>query len=138
MWRGTTRFVPRPIGNTGGVRRRVLLLLFVVVGLASATGAAIGTGVASGHDASGTATALARADFADVAAPTALSRVRDQLGRDHDVRGDVTAALGIALALTLSGGWWLTRERAARALHRRPSTTRRTRAPPMVTATVHF
>jgi hypothetical protein len=119
------------------VRRRVLLL-FLVVGLASATGAAIGTGVLSANDASGSATALARADFADVAAPSALSRVRDQLGRDHDARGDVTAALGIALVLTLSGGWWLARERAARALHRRTCTTRRTRAPPMVTATVHF
>ena len=108
------------------------------MGLAGATGAAIGSGVVSTHDASGTATALARADFADVAAPSALSRVRDQLGRDHDVRGDVTAALGIALVLTLSGGWWLARGRAARALHRRIRTTRRTRAPPMVTATVHF
>ena len=70
--------------------------------------------------------------------PPRCRAVRDQLGRDHDVRGDVTAALGIALVLTLSGGWWLARERAARALHRRPRTTRRTRAPPMVTATVHF
>jgi hypothetical protein len=117
---------------------RVLILGGLVAGLAGATGAAIGTGVVSAHDASGTATALARADFADVAAPTALSRVRDQLGRDHDTRGDVTAALGIALVLTLSGGWWLARERAARAVHRRTCTTRRTRAPPMVTATVHF
>jgi len=119
------------------VRRR-FLFLFLVVGLASATGAAIGTGAVLAHDASGPATALARADFADVAAPSALSRVRDQLGRDHDVRGDVTAALGIALVLTLSGGWWLARQRAARALHRRTCTTRRTRAPPMVTASVHF
>jgi len=120
------------------VRRRILLLLLLVIGLAGATGAAIGTGVLSAHDVSGSATALARADFADVAAPTALSRVRDQLGRDHDTRGDVTAALGIALVLTLSGGWWLARQRAARALHRRICTTRRTRAPPMVTAIVHF
>jgi uncharacterized membrane protein YccF (DUF307 family) len=124
------------------VRRRVLVLLRVfilgglVVGLASATGAAISTGVVSAHDASGTPTALARVDFADVAAPVALSRVRDQLRRDHDAHGDIAAALGIALVLTLSG-WWLARERAARALHRRPRTTRRTRAPPMVTATVH-
>ncbi|HEY3669334.1 MAG TPA: hypothetical protein VGN51_00230 [Acidimicrobiia bacterium] len=119
------------------MRRRALLLAFLVAGLASATGAAIGTGAVPWHDSPGNATALARGDLADAAAPTALSRVRDQLGRDHDVRRDVAAALGIALILTLSGGWWLARERAARALHRRPSTTRRTRAPPLVPTTVH-
>jgi uncharacterized membrane protein YfcA len=104
--------------------------------LASATGAAIGTGVVPGHDSPGTATALARADLVDVAAPSATSRGRDHLARDHDVRRDVAAALGIALILSLSG-WWLARERAARVFHRRPGTTRRTRAPPLVPATVH-
>ena len=119
------------------MRRRALLLAFIVGGLASATGAAISTGVVPWHDAPGSATALARADLADVAAPTAISRARDHLGRDHDTRRDVAAALGIALVLTLSGGWWLARERAARSLHRRPCTTRRTRAPPLVPATIH-
>jgi len=141
MGRGTTRFVPRPIGKTGGMRRRALLLACIVGGLvgglASAGGAAIGTGAVPGHDSPGSATALARAGLVDVAAPTALSRARDDLERDHDVRRDVAGALGLALVLALSGGWWLARERAARAFHRRTCPTRRTRAPPVVLATVH-
>jgi len=114
------------------MRRRGLLLAFIVGGLvgglASATGAAIATGAVPWHDAAGTASALARADLADVVAPSAISRGRDLLAREHDGRRDVAAALGMALLLTLSGGWWLARERAARALHRRPCTTRRPRA----------
>jgi hypothetical protein len=123
------------------MRRRGLLLAFIVGGLvgglATATGAAIGTGAVHGHDSAGTARALARADLADVVAPSAISRGRDLLAREHDVRRDVAAALGIALLLTLGGGWWLARDRAARVLHRRPCTTRRPRAPPLVPATVH-
>jgi uncharacterized membrane protein YfcA len=119
------------------MRRRAFLLVFVVGGLAGATGAAIGTGATPWHDSPGTATALARADLADVAAPSAISRARDHLGRDHDVRHDVAAALGLALVLSLSGGWWLARQRAAGALPSRPRTTRRSRAPPLVPAIVH-
>jgi hypothetical protein len=119
------------------MRRRALLLVVLVGGLACATGAAIGTGMVPGHGSPGATTALARVELADVAAPSATSRGRDHLGRDHDVRREVATALGIALILALTGGWWLARERAARALHRRPGTNRRTRAPPLVPATVH-
>ena len=118
--------------------RRPLLLLAVVVGaLAAAGGAAFGSSVSSGHHATVAGPALARADVADVPAPTALSRTRDGLGRDHDTRRDVTAALGVALTLTLAGGWWLARERTARVRHAPPLATRRTRAPPGMPATLH-
>jgi hypothetical protein len=46
-------------------------------------------------------------------------------------------ALGLALALTLAGGWWLTREHIARVRSELLLTIRRTRAPPGVPATVH-
>ncbi len=118
------------------MRRRALLFVVLAGGLAGATGAAIGTGAVPWHDSPGT-TALARADLADVATPGAASRARDHLGRDHDVRRDVAAALGIGLILTMSGGFWFARERAAHALHRRPRAIPRTRAPPLVPAIVH-
>jgi hypothetical protein len=119
------------------MRRRALLLVLLVGGLACATGAALGTGVVSGHRTSGNATAFARADLPDVPALTALSRVRDLIGRDHEARRDLAAALGIALVLLLSGVWWLARERAAGVPRRRLGTTRHTRAPPLVAATVY-
>ena len=118
------------------MRRRLLLLALLAGGLATAGGAAFGNVAASNHDARVPATALARAELADVPAPTALSRVRDGFGREHDARRDVAAALGVALVLTLAGGWWLARERAARVRHARPLAIRRTRAPPGMPATV--
>jgi hypothetical protein len=118
------------------MRRRLLLLALLAGGLTTAGGAALGNAAASGHDARFPTTALARAELADVPAPTALSRARDGLGREHDTRRDVTAALGVALVLTLAGGWWLARERAARVRHALPLTIRRTRAPPGMPHTV--
>jgi hypothetical protein len=117
------------------MRRRLLLLVLLSGGLATAGGAALGDAATSGRDTHAPATAFARAELADVPTP-ALSRVRDALGREHDARRDVTAALGVALVLTLAGGWWLARDRAARARHARPLTIRRTRAPPGMPATV--
>jgi hypothetical protein len=119
------------------MHRRLLLVALLAGGLATAGGAALGNAATSGHDAHVPATALARAEIADVAVPTALSRVRDGFGRDHDARRDVAVALGVALVLTLAGGWWLARDRAARIRHVRPLTIRRTRAPPGMPVIVH-
>jgi hypothetical protein len=119
------------------MRRRALLLVLLVGGLAAVGGATLGSSAAHGRGLTPGVAALARADVADALAPTALSRDRDGLGRDHDTRRDVAAAIGIALVLTLAGGWWLARERAARVRHVRPLATRRTRAPPWMPATVH-
>ena len=119
------------------MRRRLLLLVLLAGGLATAGDATLSATAGSGPSGPVPATSFARAELADVPAPTALSRVRDGLGRDHDTRRDVAAALGVALVLTLAGGWWLTRERAARVRHPRLLATRRTRAPPGMPATLH-
>ena len=118
------------------MRRRLLLVALLAGGLAAAGAAAFGNATTSTLDARGTATALARAELADVPAPTALSRVRDGFGREHDTRRDLAAALGVALVLVLAGGWWIARDRAARVRHARPLTIRRTRAPPGMPATI--
>jgi hypothetical protein len=119
------------------MRRRLLLVALLAGGLAIAGGVALGAPPASVLHAPTPATALGRADVADVPAPTVLTRVRDSFGRQHDVRRDVAATLGIALVLTLAGGWWLARERAARVRHVRPLSIRRTRAPPWMPANVN-
>jgi hypothetical protein len=119
------------------MRRRLLLLVLLAGGLATAGGATLSATAGSGPSGPVPATSFARAERADVPAPTALSRVRDGLGRDHDTRRDVAAALGVALVLTLAGGWWLARERAARVRHPRLLAARRTRAPPGMPATLH-
>jgi hypothetical protein len=118
------------------MRRRFLLAL-VAGGLAIAGGVALADQAAPSPDPGGSATSLDRAQLSDVPAPTALSRVRDGLGHGHDARRDLVAALGAALLLTLAGGWWLTRERAARVHLRRSLATPRTRAPPWMPTTVH-
>ena len=120
------------------MRRRLLLVALLAGGLAAAGAAAFGNATTSSLDARGSATALARAELADVPAPSALSRARDGLGREHDSRRDLAAALGVALVLTLAGGWWLARERAARVRHARPLAIRRTRAPPGMPITVRY
>ena len=114
------------------MRRRALLLAFLVGGLARRRHRR------SGPEASlrattvrpNRATALARAELADAPAPTAFSRARDAFARDHDDRFNASAALAVALVLTLAGGWWLARERAARVRQPLLVATRRTRAPP--------
>jgi hypothetical protein len=118
------------------VRRRALLLALLVGGLSAAGATGPAGSVAASHDRPSDRAALAHADLADVPAPSAFSRARDALERDHHDRVIVPAVLGMAL-LTLAGGWWLARERAARV--RRPLliATRRTRAPPRQFAIVH-
>jgi hypothetical protein len=118
-------------------RRRALLFAFLAGAIAAAGGAAFGTAAATWHDTSTKAPALARADLVDVPAPTALTRTRDGSAREHGVAPGVVVALGLALALTLAGGWWLTREHIARVRSELLLTIRRTRAPPGVPATVH-
>jgi hypothetical protein len=66
-----------------------------------------------------------------------LSRTRDALTRERDGRRDVATALATAAALTLTVGWWLARERRAPRRHRVALASPRTRAPPLVPATVH-
>src|SRR5215204_3244932 len=101
------------------MRRRLLALALLAGGLATAGGATLDNAAAWGHDAHVAATALARAELADVPAPTALARARDGLGREHDTRRDVTTALGVALVLTLAGAG--ARARASRPLPPRTS-----------------
>jgi len=137
MRRGTTRFVPRLIGKTGEMRRRALLLALLVGGLAAAGTAGLVGSVVTGNDRPSSHTALARADLADAPAPTAFNRARDALARDHSDRLNTSAALAVFLVLTLAGGWWLARERAARVRRPRLVATRRTRAPPRQPAIVH-
>jgi hypothetical protein len=119
------------------VRRRLALLTLLAGALVAAGGAALVSRAAAEHDVVTPATALARAELADVPAPVALTRVRDTLARDHDARRDVAVALGVALVLTLAGGWWLARERTARVHLAHPLATPRTRAPPRLPAIVH-
>ena len=116
------------------MRRRVLLLALLAGGLATASGAALVEHAAPGHDLVAPATAFARTEITDVTAPTAFSRARDALGREHDARRDVAVALGVALVLTLGGGWWLARERAGRVHTLRWTALLRTRAPPATPA----
>ncbi len=119
------------------MRRRALLLAFLVGGLAVAGTAGLAGSVTAGNDRPSNRAALARAELADAPAPTAFSRARDAFARDHGDRFNTSAALAVALVLTLAGGWWLARDRAARV--RRPLlvATRRTRAPPRQPAIVH-
>ena len=135
--RGTTRFVPRLIGKTGQMRRRALLLALFVGGLAAVGTVGLAGGVTAGTARPSSHPALARAELADAPAPTAFSRARDALARDHRDRLNTSAALAAALVLTLAGGWWLARERAARVRGSRLVATRRTRAPPRQPAIVH-
>jgi hypothetical protein len=116
--------------------RRWALLLVVVAGGLVAGGATLGHGTIRLHEATVAGTTLARADLADVPAPAA-SRARDGSSREHDVRRDFAAVLGLGLVLTLAGGWWIARERAARVRHPRPVTALRTRAPPRLPTIVH-
>jgi hypothetical protein len=118
------------------MRRRILLLTIVAGGLAAVGGAAAGVGVATSHDTT-ESVALTRADLVDVPAPALLSRTRDALTRERDGRRDVAAALATAVALTLTVGWWLARERRSPRRHRVVLASPRTRAPPLVPATVH-
>ena len=119
------------------MRRRAILLALLVGGLAAAGTAGLAGSVAASNDHASNRTALARAELSDAPAPTAFSRARDAFARDHDDRFNSSAALAVALVLTLAGGWWLARDRAARV--RRPLlvATRRTRAPPRQPAIVH-
>jgi hypothetical protein len=119
------------------MRRRWAVLLVVVAGGLAAGSATLGNGSIQHPEATADGTTLARADLADVPAPAAASRARDGIAREHEVRRDVAAGLGLGLALTLAGGWWIARDRAARVRHRRPVTALRTRAPPRLPAIVH-
>ena len=96
------------------MRRRALLLAFLVGGLAVAGTAGLAGSVAAGNDRPSSRTALARAELADAPAPTAFSRARDAFARDHDDRLNVSAALAVALVLTLR------RRLVARTRARRP------------------
>jgi hypothetical protein len=129
-------FVLRLIGNTGEVRRRALLLALLVAALAAIGAVGSSSGATPWHDPGSARRALARGELADVPAPTALTRSRDVLGRDLDGYG-VPAALAVAFVLTLAGGWWLARERAARVLASVLVTRRRPRAPPRLPSVVH-
>jgi len=119
------------------MRRRALLLAFLAGALATVGTLALGAHATSGHDSPLPTTVLARAELAEVASPTALTRARDDLGREHDTRRDVATAIALGLALSLSGGWWLARSRAARSRRPLPLAIRRTRAPPRLPAIVH-
>jgi hypothetical protein len=119
------------------MRRRLLLLALLAGGLATASGATVADRSTPAPDLAAPGTTLVRTQLADVPAPTTLSRVRDAFGRDHDTRRDVAVALGVALVLTLAGGWWLARERAARMHPARRITILRTRAPPRMPTIVH-
>ena len=119
------------------MRRRALLLAFLVGGLAVAGTAGLAGSVAGGQRPSVEPRRAARAELADAPAPTAFSRARDAFARDHDDRFNTSAALAVALVLTLAGGWWLARERAARVRQPLLVATRRTRAPPRQPAIVH-
>ena len=118
------------------MRRRALLLAILVGGLAAAGASGLGGGATPWPDPPSNGAAL-RAELADVPAPAAVARVRDVLGRHHDDRRDVPAALAVALLLTLAGGWWVARERAARVRLAAPDSIRRTRAPPRLPSIVH-
>jgi hypothetical protein len=119
------------------MRRRALLLAFLAGALAVAGGATLGADATPRNGMPLPTTALARAELADVPTPTALSRSRDDLGREQDTRRDVAVALALGLALILAAGWWLARERAARSHRPLPLAARRTRAPPRSPSIVH-
>jgi len=119
------------------MRHRAFLFAFLAGGIAAAGGAAFGTAAATWHDTPSQAPALARADLVDVPAPTTFTRARDASDREHGIGQGVVAALALAVALTLAGGWWLAREHAARVRHALLLAIRRTRAPPRVPVTVH-
>jgi hypothetical protein len=119
------------------MRPRALLFAVLAGAIVAAGGAAFGTAAATWHDTPTKAPALARADLVDVPAPSALTRTRDASDREHGIGHSVVAVLALAVALTLAGGWWLTREHAARVRHELLLTIRRTRAPPRVPVIVH-
>jgi hypothetical protein len=118
------------------MRRRALLLAILVGGIATAGAVAIGGGATPWPDPPPTGAAL-HAELADVPAPPAVARARDALGHDQDGKRDVPAALTVALVLTLAGGWWLARERAAHVRDATRVWNRRTRAPPGLPTIVH-
>lgn len=119
------------------MRRRALLLALVAGGLAAGAGVAFGAPPALEHAHARTA-AFARSELADVPAPSATTRGRDALERDHDVRHGVVAVLAIALAAVLAGGTFLRRERDVLARRSRAAGRRRPRAPPIrMPMTVH-
>jgi hypothetical protein len=119
------------------MRRRAFLLALLVGGLAAVGAVGLSGSGTPWHDPASTRSALARAELADVPAPTALTRTRDVLGRDADARYGIPAALAVALAITRAGGWWLARERAARVRPLVLVALRRTRAPPRLPSIVH-
>ncbi len=119
------------------MRRRAPLLAFLAGALVFAGGLALGSHAVVDHDTPLPTTALARAELADVPAPSALSRTRDDLGRDQDLRRDAAVTIAIGLTLTLAAGWWLARERRTRSHRALPFAILRTRAPPRMPAIVH-
>ena len=122
------------------MRRRALLLAFLVGGLAVAGTAGLAAkrrGAAT--TVRRTAPRSARAELADAPAPTAFSRARDAFARDHDDRFNaVRRPRGRPRAHRWRGGWWLAHERAARVRPPLLVATRRTRAPPRQPAIVRL
>jgi len=111
--------------------RRALLLVLLAGGLAG-LGAAAGPGNASWRDPGATTTALGRAEATDVPAPSALTRGRERLEREHGTRG-VIVVFSVAAALALAGAWWLRRARSGRLAWTFDVAGPRTRAPPVMT-----
>ena len=119
------------------MRRRALLLALVAGGLAAGASVAFGAPPALERVSAHTA-ASARSELADVPASTVVTRGRDALGRDHDVRRGADAVLAAALALVLAGGVFLRRERDALARLALAAGGHRPRAPPFgMPMTVH-
>jgi hypothetical protein len=119
------------------MRLRALLLVLLAGGFTAAGAVTVDVGAVPGHDTVERTIALARADLADVPAPSALSRTRDGAEHQHDTRRDVAVALFLAFGLSLLGGWWITRSTFPATRPRLVSARRRTRAPPVVPITVH-
>jgi hypothetical protein len=135
-WRAA-RFAFHPIGNTGAMRRRALLLALVAGGLTAGASVALAVPRVLDRDVVARTAALARADLADVPAPSALARARDGIERGHEVHRDVAAVLTVVLAALLAGGWHLARSRVAAMRRSLALATRQPRAPPRMPRPVH-